>query len=300
MKGSHSEIYPHLEALRGRELDAGGFSLLPGGEYRPDATAWATMALAAAGGRKDRLEKARARLASGQKPDGRVCISPDHPEAFWPTPLAILAWHGSSAHREPLSRAATFLEETTGRHFEKIPEAPVEHDTSVRGWPWIAHSHSMVEPTALALIALRVAGSGDAGRIGEGIRMLRDRQLPRGGWNYGNTLVYGQELYPQPGNTGLALSALAGRVDRSDVSRSLEYLGSRMENVRAPLSLGWGLLGLGAWGIRPEKAESRVFESFGLQRKFGRYDTTLLSLLILAYLARGGLESVLESTRVAT
>lgn len=298
MKGPPSEILPYLKALRGRELEAGGFPRLPGGEYRVDASAWAVMALAAAGDREDRLGKARTRLAGGQKPDGRVCISPNHPEAFWPTPLAILAWSGSAAHRRSQSRAVTFLEGTAGYHFEKDPDAVVEHDTSIRGWPWIEHSHSMVEPTALSLIALRGAGRGDTGRAEEGTRMLMDRQLPQGGWNYGNTLVYGQELYPQPGNTGLALSALAGRVDRSDVLPSLEYLDSRVGRLRAPFSLGWGLLGLGAWGTRPEKAGSWVSESFGLQRKFGPYDTTLLSLLILSLLAEGGIQSALERTRV--
>jgi hypothetical protein len=294
MKGKGSGIFRHLEALRGRELDAGGFSHRPGGEYRADATAWAVMALTATGTRKDLLEKARNRLAAGQKQDGRVCISPEHPEAFWPTPLAILAWNGSPAHREALSRAVRFLQDTTGIHFEKDPKAPVTHDTSIRGWPWIAKTHSMVEPTALSLIALRIAGNGETGRTREGTRMLMDRQLPAGGWNYGNTLVYGQELYPQPENTGLALSALAGTVVRQDVLRSLEYLESRIVRLRAPLSLGWGLLGLGAWGARPEKARSWVLESFKLQEKFGPYDTTLLSLLLLVFLAGGGLGSVLE------
>jgi hypothetical protein len=252
------------------------------------------MALTATGTRKDLLEKARNRLAAGQKQDGRVCISPEHPEAFWPTPLAILAWNGSPAHREALSRAVRFLQDTTGIHFEKDPKAPVTHDTSIRGWPWIAKTHSMVEPTALSLIALRIAGNGETGRTREGTRMLMDRQLPAGGWNYGNTLVYGQELYPQPENTGLALSALAGTVVRQDVLRSLEYLESRIVRLRAPLSLGWGLLGLGAWGARPEKARSWVLESFKLQEKFGPYDTTLLSLLLLVFLAGGGLGSVLE------
>ena len=294
MKRTGSRIFPHLEALRGRELDAGGFSHRPGGEYRADATAWAVMVLTATGTRKDLLEKARSRLAAGQKQDGRVCISSEHPEAYWPTPLAVLAWHGSPAHHEARSHAVKFLASTTGRHFVKDPEAPVKHDTSVKGWPWIENSHSMVEPTALSLIALRIAGNGETGRTREGTRMLMDRQLPQGGWNYGNTLVYGQELFPQPENTGLALSALAGSVVRQDVLRSLEYLESRIIRLRAPLSLGWGLLGLGAWGARPGKARSWVLESFKLQEKFGPYDTTLLSLLLLAFLAGGGLGSVLE------
>ena len=294
MKGRSSEISLLLEALRSRVLGSGGFSNRPGGEYRADATAWGAIALTAAGTGEDLLGAARARLASEQREDGRVSVSPDHPEAFWPTSLAILAWHGSRAHREAQSRAVKFILGTTGRHFGKDPESPVKHDPSIRGWPWIANTHSMVEPTALSLIALRIAGHGENELSQEATRMLMDRQLPTGGWNYGNTFVYGNELYPQPENTGLALDALAGSVLRQDVSRSLGYLESRLTRVRAPLSLGWGLLGLGAWEIRPRKASLWLWESFELQKKYGPYDTTLLSLLLMAVLATGGLASVME------
>jgi hypothetical protein len=288
MKGRGSEISLLREALRGRGLGSGGFSNRPGGEYRVDATAWATMALAAAGTEEELVGKARDRLAGGQQEDGRVSVSPGHPAAFWPTPLAILAWHGSRGHREAQSRAVKFLLSTTGKHFVKDPESPVKHDTSIRGWPWIANTHSMVEPTALSLIALQVAGHGDNERSREATRMMMDRQLPTGGWNYGNTYVYGHELYPQPENTGIALVALAGVALRQDLSRSLEYLESRITRVRAPLSLGWGLLGLGAWEIRPRKAGLWLSESIELQKKYGPYDTTLLSLLLMAFLAPAG------------
>jgi len=294
-KITDSQIDSFGKTIRGRALSGGGFSHRPAGEYRADATAWAAMALAAAGAEEGLLGKARDRIADEQQEDGRVSVSPEHPEAFWPTPLAVLAWEGSPAHREAQSRGVAFLVKTTGRHFVKGPEAPVKHDTSVKGWPWVAGSHSMVEPTALSLIALRAAGQGDNERTREAIRMLMDRQLSAGGWNYGNTAVYGQELYPQPENTGIALDALAGRVPRKDISRSLRYLEERLTHVRAPLSLGWGLLGLGAWGARPGNARHRLRESIALQKKYGPYDTTLLSLLLLSFLATGGLESVVGS-----
>lgn len=113
--------------------------------------------------------------------------------------------------------------------------------------------------------------------------MLMERQLPHGGWNYGNTIVFGQELRPQPHTSGLALAALAGRLPPEKVSRSIDYLNERIAGVRSPLSLAWGLLGLGAWGVRPEGAPRWIGESFALQEKYGSYDTTLLSLLLLAH-----------------
>ena len=50
--------------------------------------------------------------------------------------------------------------------------------------------------------------------------MMLDRQLPHGGWNYGNTYVFGRELRPMPESTGAALTGLAGQVEVR--SRSLE------------------------------------------------------------------------------
>jgi hypothetical protein len=299
LQGENSKISPYLKVLRSRRVSGGGFSNQPGGEYRADATAWAVMALAAYGEGESLLEKSRTRLAGGQQSDGRVCAAPAHSEAFWPTPLAILAWNGSPVHREAQSRAVRFLLDTTGIHFEKDPEAPVTHDTSLKGWPWVANTHSMVEPTALSLIALRVAGHGERERAREAARMLMDRQLPAGGWNYGNTFVYGQELYPQPENTGIALDAVAGSASREDVSRSLQYLASRTERIRTPLSLCWGLLGLGAWGARPKKARNWLMECFKLQKKYGSIDTTLLSLVLLAFLATGGIASVIETKEIS-
>lgn len=228
-----------------------------------------------------------------QLSDGRVCVSPKHPETFWPTPLAILAWQGSPSHREPQLLAIDFLLNTTGRHWKKQAGSPLAHDTSIQGWPWIANTHSWVEPTALSLTALQTAGYGNHERAQQATLMLMDRQLNDGGWNYGNTLVFGQELCPMPENTGMALDALAGRVTEESVKRSLTYLISQVEHLRTPLSLGWGIIGLGAWGKRPHDAETRVLDCLSLQGKYGVYDTPLLSLLASCFFASGGLTSVL-------
>jgi hypothetical protein len=266
--------------------------MFPGGPYRPDATAWAVLSLAAAGsdGRdRDVIESGRSRLAASQSEDGRVSISPSDHGSFWPTPLAILAWHGSEKHAEQRSRAINFLLRTSGKHWVKEGNSPLAHDTSIRGWSWTQDTHSWVEPTSLAILALRIAGHGDHVRVREGIRLLEDRQLPAGGWNYGNTLVYGKEMYPQPDCTGLALSALAGCIPPPEAGKSLKYLQSQVTRVRTPFSLGWGILGLGAWGKKPGPATAWVTECMSRQEIYGAYDTTLVSLLLLAVESREGL-----------
>lgn len=275
-----------------RALDGGGFAVRAAGGYRADATAWAIIALAAMGTRADLLGPARRRLAAGQFSDGRVSVLPEHPKAFWPTPLAILAWQGSPVYREAQERAVQFLLKTTGRHWRRRPDSVFGHDTAIPGWPWTAQTHSWVEPTSLSLLALQAAGHADHRRAQEAVHMLMDRQLPRGGWNYGNTFVFGQELRPSPESTGIALSALAGCVPRENVKLSLEFLNSRVKHLRTPLALGWSLLGLGAWGGRPAEHQAWVMESLKQQEKYGTYDTVPLCLLLTALAAGGKLTRV--------
>ena len=150
-----------VDTLSERALPHAGFSCRTGGCYRPDATAWAVFALAAVEAREDLVQSARSRLAADQMGDGRVSVSPDYPQAFWPTPLAVIAWHGSPTHREPRLRALEFLLATTGKHFEKRDDSVTAHDTELRGWPWIGDTHSWVEPSSMVLLSLELAGYGD-------------------------------------------------------------------------------------------------------------------------------------------
>ena len=281
-----------LAALQDRALAEGGFSDRPGGRYRPDATAWAIIVLSAHEPGHNLLGPARSRLARDQADDGRISIAPDHPEAFWPTPLAVLAWQDSTAQHDQHARAVGFLLRTTGRHWKKRPNDPIAHDSALKGWPWIAETHSWVEPTALSVLALRGAGYDDHARVQEAVHLLIDRQLPHGGWNYGNTVVFGQELRPFPDSTGAALHALAGLVPREQVQRSLEYLAIRIGQARTPIALGWGLLGLGSWGAFPAEARSWVAECLDRQERYGPYDTASLCLLLLPLLSPAGLARV--------
>ena len=285
-------IAQHVERVWERALAEGGFAAKPGGMYRPDSTAWAILALSAAGITDDHLERSRIRLKTSQLNDGRVCALPDLPETYWPTPLAILAWQNSTYLRDAQSQAVEFLIQTTGRHWKRRNDSPAAHDTSIPGWAWIANTHSWVEPTALSLIALQAAGYGTHQRANEAAHMLMDRQLSHGGWNYGNTVVFDKELRPMPENTGLALNALAGRVAKEEITRSLDYLEFQIKQLRTPLSLGWGLLGLGAWGKRPDHAKKSILESLELQKIYGDYDTSVLALLILSFFLSGGITDV--------
>jgi hypothetical protein len=271
-----------LEELRRRALDDGGFPERAGGRFCAGATAWACLACARTPAGGPLAARAAERLAQAQHADGTVAVADAHPEAAWPTPLALLAWQATGTAPERRGRAERFLLALCGEAEAAADRGIFGHDTSLRGWPWTVGSHSWVEPTALALLALRRAGRADHPRVQEGVRLLLDRQIPGGGWNYGNTTVYGSELAPQVAATGVALAALAGLSPAPPLAKSLAQLAGALSPVRTPLSLAWGLLGLAAWGIRPAGATAWLAQCRALAQRCGGYDTTHLALLTLA------------------
>jgi hypothetical protein len=79
--------------------------------------------------------------------------------------------------------------------------------------------------------------------------MLLDRVCLRGGWNAGNSAVFGVELDPQPDFTAMAVLALRDSVYNQEiiVRRSLDYLAARFSEPFAPYSLAWALIALSAY-----------------------------------------------------
>jgi len=288
-----SSLRTHGSAvLVSRALSGGGFPGRFGERFQVDSTAWSILALAACGGSAELIDQSRQALMREQLPDGRLCVNRTHPASYWPTSLAILAWQDSESCREAQQRAVRFLLETTGFHFPRTSDVPSAHDTLLKGWPWVDDTHSWVEPTAIGIMALKTAGHGHHDRVKEAVRMVLDRQLPHGGWNYGNTHVFGKELHPMPESTGAALIGLAGMVEERTVARSLEYLEDEVGRLRTPISLGWSLLGLAAWGRRPSSATALVERCLANQDRYGEYETSALCLLILGALAAENDKSV--------
>jgi len=278
-----------LKALEDRYVEGVGVVRLPGGCPRPDVACWLVLALQAAGGDDRVIENTRHMLAAAQTQDGRVPVVPQHPAAYWPTPLAVLAWQGAPAYDGPREKAIEFL-----LSFAEIgiPEAVGPeggHDVTIRGWPWIAGAHPWVEPTSYTTLALRACGYSAHSRMQDAIRMLLDRQLPSGGWNSGNTITFGLEMRPAPESTGIALQALAGLTARDSVAHSIAYMHKELAFVHAPMSVAWAILGLHAWGETVHQPQERIRRVLARQEKLGPYDTISLSLLLLAWHCGQGL-----------
>jgi hypothetical protein len=276
------------EILNQLALEA-GWAYRAGGVLASEPLALASLALSGYQ-RTAAAQRAALRLSEMQNPDGSVGVTLNEPTPGWPTSLAALSW--AVASRAEKSRQSLALGQARDRGIAwllatqgdaSIRNPVIGHDASLRGWPWAEGTHSWIEPTALAVLALKATGYSEHPRTREAVALLIDRLLPNGGCNYGNTTVLGQTLLPQPTSSGLALAALAGESDPSGrLTRTVDYLRATLKAETTCLSLAYGLIGLAAHDCTPKQAGDWLARA---ARRAGReaapYKRALLTLAAL-------------------
>ncbi|MCG8469891.1 MAG: hypothetical protein MJB57_17070 [Gemmatimonadetes bacterium] len=271
-------IPPLLEA-RSPDGGWGAYPDLPG---RTETTALATLALfrdaavtsSEASSRAGR--EAADWLTARQLDSGAWPIGDDVPGPSWTTSIASLALSHAPDGPEADARTngaagAAWLLTQEGRGspwwlrvlrlFLRRP-ATVALDPDLVGWPWVAGTFSWVEPTSYALLALkrfRPRGMArSAARIEEAERLLLDRTCADGGWNYGNTRVFDEELWSYPDTTAIALLALGDRPEHPVVPRALAALEKGMLGNDSHLALGLAAAALATHGRDPEALRDRL------------------------------------------
>ena len=240
-EGERARVCTAIRAalLAARNSD-GGWPYVPGRRSRIEPTCWALLALARAAEREVQADV----LHRWRKQDGWLVDVPRVPPNHAFNALAALIVEQSPASRPLADAIATQVIAAKGVQVRQGSE--MRQDNSLQAWSWIDGTFSWVEPTAWCLILLkqRRARGADAGtaaqeRIAVGERMLLDRVCREGGWNYGNSNVYGQDLWPYVPTTAVALLAMQDRRDAPAVQRSLRLLAdkSRSELSMAALAI---------------------------------------------------------------
>jgi hypothetical protein len=113
----------------------------------------------------------------------------------------------------------------------RTTDTQVRFDPSKYGWGWVSDSVSWVIPTAGAMLALErgrrlglIRGREVERRLALGCSMLLDRMCPGGGWNAGNSVVYGVALAPHIDATSIALAGLRFHYHLPEVRQSFSWL----------------------------------------------------------------------------
>jgi hypothetical protein len=243
-----NEAAAKLAQVLASRRSGGGYEAVAGGGASTESTALAALALDDA--------EARRWLVARQRADGAWPLGDAVPEPSWASSWALIALAGSEADAATLARGADWLVAREAWRPSLMVRAirvlrgqsrDIEHDLTLRGWPWHAAAAAWCEPTACAVLALRRLGPHvdpprARERALEGQRLLWNRMCVGGGWNYGNRRVLGESIPPYPDTTALVLIALQGSDRSRDLGLGFAALDRLLDAHASSLSLALAVL----------------------------------------------------------
>jgi len=232
-----------VDLLRLRNAD-GGWGYYPGKNSRLEPTCWALLATSAGESSAPDTEVLQRWPRHGEW----MADVPGAPVNYAFNALAALVLQADPATRPAGIRLAGRLAEVRGLALKSSDVAPV--NGTLQAWPWIDATFSWVEPTTLCLLLLKklrphLPADLTRERIDTAERMLIDRSCAEGGWNYGSSRVYRQDLHPYVPTTALGLLAMQDRREEVAVDRALAWLQSHASGRQS--SAGIALLALRAF-----------------------------------------------------
>lgn len=270
----------------------GGWGSVLGRPSNTEATALSCMALQGAS-EEAALDRGLAWLSASHRSDGAWPQSEDVDRPSWMTALAVLAMR--EADPSAALRGAEWLLDQEGEGYswltklflQLFPERDViELDPDLKGWPWLAGTFSWVEPTVYSLLALKSMRSqlpveATDLRIRNGELMIFDRMCLGGGWNYGNSVVLDEELWPYPDTTALALIALQDSGATEPIQLSLDALATMLEENDSGLATALAILCFDLHGRDATTWRERLAENVDETRLLGEARALALASLAL-------------------
>ena len=242
------------ETLKSRQMKSGGWAYFDSVQESLEATCLAELALAPE--RHANSSEAILFLLKSQLSDGGWPAFLGDSEGSWTTALALCTLNSTGDFTAAREKAFRWLYAERGREGHwfwrwkfKTSDRNVRFDPDKYGWPWVTGSASWVIPTAFSIIAIEqftVCNRSEESekRIHLGVEMLLDRACVDGGWNSGNSLVYGVPLRPHVEATAIALLALQDEQRTEMVQKSLSWLRQNAASVDSVSSLAWCILTL--------------------------------------------------------
>jgi hypothetical protein len=259
--------------LADRQLPSGGWSFTGSQQASIEATCLGVLTLA--GGTQAINSAAFQFLLKSQLPNGGWPAFQGDSEAAWTTALALSTVIVTNNMSEVGERALNWLLEERGREGHwfwrwkfKTADSEVRFNPDKYGWPWSPATTSWVIPTAFSVVAIKQStvcnrSVASEKRIRLGVDMLQDRVCVGGGWNSGNSLVYGVPLPAHVEATAIALLALQDEKQTPLIQASLSWLKHRSSSIESVESLAWCILSLFVYQEPVEHLKARLATLIG-------------------------------------
>jgi hypothetical protein len=279
------------EKLKSRQMKSGGWAYFDSVQESLEATCLAELALAPE--MQVSSSAAILFLLKSQLSDGGWPAFLGDSEGSWTTALALCTLNSTGDFTAAREKAFRWLYAERGREGHwfwrwkfKTSDRNVRFDPDKYGWPWVTGSASWVIPTAFSIIAIEqftVCNRSEESekRIHLGVEMLLDRACVDGGWNSGNSLVYGVPLRPHVEATAIALLALQDEQRTEMVQKSLSWLRQNAASVDSVSSLAWCILTLFVYQESVEPLKNRLATIMGDGREVRNNATLATALLAL-------------------
>jgi hypothetical protein len=274
-----------------RQLPSGGWSYFGSRQTCTESTCLAVLALGPDG--EGTQKTGTEHLLRTQGNDGGWPLFAGDPESGWVTAIVLCSLNTMDAATVARERAFHWLIMERGREGHwlwrwkfKIADRDVRFNPDKYGWPWLPGSASWVIPTAFSVIAIKqftVCRRDEVSerRIRLGVDMLLDRVCIGGGWNSGNSIVYGVPLLAHVEATAIALLALQDEDRTPVVQAGLRWLKQRSASLESAESLAWCILSLFVYQEPVDHLKTQLAALVGDGRKIRNNATLATALLAL-------------------
>ncbi len=285
-----------VDRLFSAQNSDGGWGWTKGKNSSTECTSLAVLALAALNDNNQTIAIRQGLdwLIRRQSEQGSWTLNDSVATPSWATALAILALNPWPQYHPLVLKAGKWVLTQEGKTpgllanlLLSFQKQSVTLNEDLVGWPWIAGTFSWVEPTSYCLIALKrirpyLAGTNIEERINQGESMIYDRMCNGGGWNYGNSVVYGEKLWPYADTTAVALIALQDHRDVGENRVSFAALETMLKEENSGLALSWSAICYDIYGRNPDHLHKLIMSGFQTTAFLGETKTLALCVLALA------------------
>jgi len=256
------------------ELDSvantdGGWPYYRGKSSRAEPTSWGLLAESAAGRRRAGTPQ----FFGTRKKINGLFVDP-------PAPCANVASHAMALlalfHLGGGTATATVVDAAAALVRERAIKIPYERqyyqNNRLQAWGWCPGTFSWVEPSSWAVLALKKVIAAPStpvplraaaqSRIKEAERVLLNRAVITGGWNYGNANMHGRQLHAHVPTTAIALLALQDRRSEPAVRRGFEFLRAHRSAESTALALALASICLRIYGEPAGDIEALLTNAF--------------------------------------